>query len=60
VLDLLRAGCSVSDLQQITIGEAKILLEAWSHRRAARRKVVRAALKSGRVSGVVDVGREAE
>lgn len=60
MLDLLRAGCSVSDLQQITIGEANVLLEAWSHRRAARRKALKSALKSGKVTGVVDLGREAD
>lgn len=60
MLDLLRAGCSVGDLRQITIGEARILLEAWHARRAPRRKALKRALKAGKLTAVYDVGWEVE
>lgn len=55
MLDLLRAGCSVADLQQISIGEAEILLEESRSRRAARLKQVRKLSKEGKVMAVYDL-----
>jgi len=60
MLDLLRAGCSVADLREMSVSEARILLEAYDARRAERMKAAKRAAKKGGVTAVFDVGRGIE